>query len=273
LVLKNPSYYPIRTYHDFEHTEAETIVDPVTGIWEELTKLNPYEMVVIQYMLRPIDASWTKAGYQLVKKLKGEPGANKEPRDKFVGAILGLFGALIDPLIPKGEPSKSKSTKDEPPSLMLHLSEGEKEIINVVERKMSKLAYSTKIRILLVAPKEKMVSTPINSAIIGAYKSHWHTAINSLKPDTDHWTNIKYWAFKEWEQPIHDIRLKYRKRRHMHMIRKRWFPHGRPPFILNTEELATILHFPGIDVTVPKIKTVEVAKVQPPPELPIAPID
>lgn len=267
-VLKNQSYYPIRTYLDFEHSTAETFVDPVAGIWEELSKISPYEMVVMQYIFRPIDASWTYGGYQLIKKLKGEPGANKEPRDKIVDLISGFLGMLIDPFMPRGEPAKTK-TKEEAPSLMLHLSEGEKAKISSVERKLSKLAYQVKMRYLYIAPREKYSYTPNSTAIVGALKSHWHTDLNSLKPDTDHWTRIRYWLFKKWEQPIHDLRLKYRKRRHMHMIRTRWYFHGRPPFILNTEEIASLLHFPGIEVTVPHIDKVQVTKIQPPPELPV----
>ena len=56
----------------------------------------------------------------------------------------------------------------------------------------------------------------------------------------------------------------------MKLIRRRYYFWGPPPYVLNTEEVASLLHFPGIEVTVPQIEKVEVTKVQPPPELPVA---
>lgn len=266
--LKKNDAYPIRSYLDFEHATAETFVDPVDGVWEALGKLNPYEMFIIQYIFRPIDDSWKEAGYKLVKKLKGEPEAIKEPEDpvgKFLGKILGPFlDAFIRPTATITRP------KPEPlPSLMLHLSEGEKMVISAIERNLSKLGYQSKIRCLYIAPHEKYNPSPIYTAIIGAFKSVGATNLNSLKPDTDRWTKVRYWVFREWEKPIIELRLKFRKRKYMNMIRKRWYLHGAKPYVLNSEEIATVLHFPQTQVKVPQIEKVVETKAQPPPELPV----
>lgn len=268
-ILKKDDAYPIRSYLDFEHSSAETFIDPIDGVWETLSMLNPYEMAVVQYIFRPIDDAWKEAGYQLVKKLKGEPEALREPEDKLGKWTGKLLGPLLDAII-RPTPSEGAKRKDEPPpSLMLHLSEGEKEVISAVERNLSKLGYQTKIRFLYLAKKEMYNPSPIYTAIVGAFKSFSATNLNSLKPDTDHWTKVRYWIFQNWEQPILSLRLMWRKRRHMSTIRRRWYFHGRPPYVLNTEEMATLLHFPKTEVTVPQIEKVAVTKVQPPPELPI----
>src|SRR3989344_7693238 len=114
--------YPIRTYLDFEHSTAETFVDPVTGIWEEMAKMNPYEMLIVQFFLRPIDDDdWKKPGYELVQKLKGVPEANKRPED-WLPKVLGVvFGPILDAFIRPGETKPAARKQDEPPSLMLHL--------------------------------------------------------------------------------------------------------------------------------------------------------
>ena len=265
-----PNYYPIRTYLDFEHSTAETFVDPAAGIWEEMAKMNPYEMLLIQFYLRPIDdEDWKAPGYQLVQKLKGVPEANKKPEDWF-GKVLGaIFGPILDAFIRPGE-AKPVHKQEEPPSLMLHLSEGEKDIINTIERKLSKLAYQTKIVFLYVAPKEKFNVRPVWGAIVGSFKSVNAHNLNAVKPDTDRWTKVNYKIFKNLEKPIVTLRTDHRKARFMRRIRRRWYFWGPAPNIMDTEELATLLHFPQIDVTVPNIERVEVTKVQPPPELPVA---
>ena len=246
-------------------------MDPITGMWEELGKISPYEMVLIQYIMRPIgdEGHWRDKGYKLVKKLKGMP---QEEKDDLVVKLLGaIFGPLLDAFIRPTPSETKKRTMEQPPSLMLHLTDAEKKIIDAIEKKMSRLCYQTKIRYLYISPKEKYNPSPVHTAIVGSMKALTSSVLNGLKPDTDHWTKVKYWLFKQWEKPIVDLRLRTRKRRHFNLIKKRFYFHGRPPTILNTEELATIIHFPMITVTVPPIDKVTVTKVQAPPELPIVP--
>lgn len=271
-----PNYYPVRTYYDFEHSATDTFVDPVTGLWEELGKLNPYEMLIMQYIIRPInDDDWKAPGYQLIKKLKGEAEALAEPEEP-AGKILSMiFGPFIDIIIRRTKPERPIYKPELPPSLMLHLSEGEKDIINAVEKKLSRLAYQVKITFLYVAPKEKFAPRPVWGAVVGAMKSINAYNLNALKPDTHRWTRVTYWAFEELEKPIVRLRLNTRKREFMKRVKKRFYFWGPPPNVMSTEELATILHFPQIlesAVLVPQIDKVSVTKAQPPPELPIAPL-
>jgi hypothetical protein len=259
--------YPIKTYYDFEHASADTFVDPMTGMWEELGNLNPYEMYVIQFILRPMGNEWKKKGYNLVKKLKGEPEANREPIDWFGAALGKIFGSLLDIFIRPTPPERPP--KEELPSLMLHLSEGQKEVIYAIERNLSKWGYQTKIHCLYLAAREHFDYSRIITAVIGAFKAHGSANLNALKPLLKRWTKINYWVFKEWEKPIHDLRLKWRKRLYMKWITRRWYFGGPPHYILNTEELASLIHFPQIEVKVPPIEKVAVKKVPPPPELPV----
>lgn len=264
--------YPTKTYHDFEHPEAETIVDPIVGLWEELSKISPYEMYVMQFVLRPIaDEDWKEKGYHLVKVLKKERETLEEKEDILMTIVRTITGPILDFFIrPTPKTVVKKGGGEElPPSMMLHLSEGEKAVIAAVERKLSKWTYQTKIHCLYIAPREKYNPGPINNAVIGAIKNFGGANLNALKPLLKRWTRVHYWLFKKWEKPIVTLRLKFRKRKYMRLISTRWYFWGPPPNILSTEELASILHFPGIEVTVPQIEKVVVTKVPPPPELPI----
>lgn len=268
MVLKKEDAYPIRSYLDFEHSSADTFVDPVEGLWEELGKINTYEMVVVQYMFQPVDDHWKEGAKKLIDKLKGMPEKKEGSRvAEMVGTVTNpLLDIVINPTPSEG----AKHKKEEPPSMWMHMSEGQKAVVTAIERNISKLGFKTKIRYMYIAPKEKYNPSPVRTAVVGSFKSLGAWDLNSLKPDTDHWTQVKYFLFKDWEKPIHDLRLQYRKRHFMHMIRTRWFLHGPRAYVLNIEEIATILHFPRITVTAPQIEKVSVTKVQPPPELPVA---
>lgn len=265
--------YPIKTYYDFEHSTAETFVDPITGLWEELSKLNPYEMYVMQFMLRPIgDEHWKEHSREVVKKLKGEP--EKKSTNWFSIIFSTILGPVLDILIrPSAEGGSYQSEKYEPPSLMLHKTEGEKEVIAAIEKKISKWGYQTKIHCLYIAPREKYDFGRINRAVIGSIKSFGGANLNALKPLLKRWTKVNYFLFKELEKPIVELRKKFRKRKYMFLIRNRWFFWGPPANIMSTEEIASILHFPHTEVQVPNIDRVSVAKIQPPQGLPISDMD
>ena len=270
LIMPKDNAYPFRTYMDFEHSTAETFIDPVTGIWEELTKLSPYEMFIIQYIFRPWSEDWKKKGYKLVEDLKGVP--KKHGKNWFLEVLGALIGPFLDIIIrprPAVGGARKQTVREEPPSLMLHLTEGEKDVISAVENKLSKLSYKVKIRCMYIAPKAKYNPGPVYSPIIGAFKSLRGSDVNSLKPDTKRWTKPHWWLFREWEKPIVNLRNNFRKAKFWSSMRRRFFFHGAPSFYLCTEEIATILHFPQSEVTVPRIERVDVTKVQPPPELPI----
>ena len=269
MILRKEDAYPIRTYYDFEHAAAETIVDPMTGVWEELGKLNPYEMFVIQHFFRPVDDSWKEHGYTLVDKLKGAPGEGGGQGwvISIVNAVVGFFLDII--IRAPAAVGVTKHEQTPAPSQMIYPTGGQRLVLDAVERNLTKLGYATKINHLYIAPREKFNPSPVYTAIIGAYKSVGSSALNALKPDTDTWTKPKYWFFGEWEKPLLEMRRKYRERHFMHVLLRRWFFGGQHPYVLNTEEIATILHFPQMDVTVPQIDKVPVKKVVPPPDLPV----
>src|SRR3989344_293265 len=268
--------YPIKTYRSFEHPTAETIVDPIAGLWEEMGKISPYEMFILQFVLRPVGDEWKDHARELVKKLKGVPEEHGH-RPDFVGGIMGWFQPFIDIIFdallrPDFETdSKMTRVKEEPPSLMLHLTENEKQIITQVENKISRWCYQVKIHGMYIAPKEKYNPTLLLRSVIGSFKAFGTESMNTLKPVLKRWTRVKYAVFKNWEKPATDFRLKWRKRKYFRYMKSRFWFHGQPANIMSPEELATLIHFPQLTVTVPHIAMVEVAKEQPPANLPINP--
>lgn len=269
----NRTEYPIKTYRYWEHPTAETMVDPIAGLWEELGKISPYEMFILQFVLRPIGDEWKPHARALVQKLKGVPEyqdghAQDNPMLGFIGKIIG---PALDVMLRPDFDVKPGHTKEEPPSLMLHLTEQEKQIITQIENKIGRWCYSTKIHGMYIAPREKYKPTLLLRAVIGAIKAFGTDNMNALKPLLSRWTRVKYFIFPQWEKPIVEFRLKWRKRKYFKFMKRRFWFHGPPPNIMSSEELATLIHFPQMTVTVPQIEKVRVVKEQPPSDLPVVP--
>jgi hypothetical protein len=54
------------------------------------------------------------------------------------------------------------------------------------------------------------------------------------------------------------------------IVKQFWLPFFHPPInVLNTEELATLWHFPGQIMRVPTLERIESKEASPPPNLPM----
>ena len=275
----NRNAYPIKTYKFFEHPTAETMVDPIAGLWEALGKISPYEMFIVQFVLRPIGNEWKKHAVEHVQRLKGVPKYLGHHEDGIMKWANLFLTPAFDMILRPDFETKNSRKQEEPPSLMLHLSEGEKQIIAQVENKLSHWTYQTKIHCMYVAPKEKFNPTLPLRAVIGAFKAFGAAKsggeglyeLNTLKPLLRRWTKVNYFMFKDWERPITKFRVNWRKRKHFKFMKNRFWLHGPAPNIMSTEEIASLIHFPQTMVKVPQIERVQVTKEQPPADLPIVP--
>lgn len=276
----NRNEYPIKTYKLFEHTSADTIVDPIAGLWEALGKISPYEMFMVQFMMRPIGNEWKEHGRKYVQKLKGVPEYQGEHESGIMGWANLFLTPIFDMILRPDVEGHTNSRKQEaPPSLMLHLSESEKTVISQIENKLSHWCYQTKIHCMYIAPKEKYNPTLTLRAVIGAFKAFGAAQslgegmyeLNTLKPLLRRWTKVNYYIFKEWEKPITRFRVNWRKRKYFKFMKARWWFHGPAAQIMSSEELATLIHFPQMTVTAPNIERVEVTKERPPDDLPVVP--
>lgn len=143
------------------------------------------------------------------------------------------------------------------------LTSGEAEIIKAIERDVSKLGFDIGIRALYLARKDRFNAINIPS-MIGSMKQYNAVNLNGFKPARA--TSLDYWwELKKWREPRMKIKMvdAYRKRSYFYM------PYPRKPFVLNTEELATIFHFPGRVAETPTFGRIEAKKGEPPAGLPI----
>ncbi len=275
---KNDNAFPIRTYaqdQSFEHSSQETFIDPLGNLLEAMSNLQPYELLVWQVACQPVNDDWKEHTKHLLDKLKGVPKKHEESWfDTIMFAPFRLLGdalmAFLNPPDPHAKPAKPD--KPDAPSQMQHKSDVEKMVITAVEHAMSKVSYKVKVRGLYLAPKGKFNKGLRVPEIVGAVRNFDDSNLNGLKPDLGHtWTDKGFKISERLERPYIQQNILLRKRHMLHNFMGRSVWRGSGETIMNTEELATIFHFPQSQYTrVSQLERVHTVKSAPPMDLPIA---
>ena len=253
LELTEEDAYPIKTYVDYgldnESLKEEVKTDPISFTLEYLSSLGPGEYAFIQIMVQAAKERFKKPGTWLAKQ---------DWKDE--GKILIRKLSKLD--------EASKAGKDTPviPS-MFKLTPGETEVIKAVERGLGKIGFDCGIRIMYAA-REGNYSLPnqlgisnlfaqYNTLNLNGFKFGSTTGVDSVLQD---WLGISKINVKKLKAILLDA---YRQRSYFYP------PYQYKPFVLNTEELATIFHFPGGVAGAGGLKRVASKKGEPPLNLPI----
>ncbi len=258
-ILGNKNCYPIRTYPMFEEAVEEQRIDTVAFIMEAMAKLKDNEQMWIQLIVRPVGGDWAKEGEAIINKLLGIV----EEKKKGWLADFQWLGFTLDELIaaPFEHPSQEVKRKEEKAmNMKLLLSNpSTKDIIDGIREKISKIAFETTIRFIYIDKRETFKRDNISS--VSAFLKQFSTQnLNSFKPDSKTLPSVKGLSKEK--------RNNWRKRMVYERYRDIEFSPGKPP-ILNTEELATIYHFPIAAVGTTELEKVSSRKGGPPSSLPM----
>lgn len=244
-VLAKEDAYPIKTYVDYgldrESTKEEFKTDPMTATLEFLGSLGKDEQLWIQILIRaPEDRiSDPKSFLGLGKKSWQKQGQD-----------------LMEEITKKSQPQGDKFGR--------FLTTVEQDTIKAISRSISKIGFDTGIRAIYLARKGFFSPTNIKG-IMGILRQYAAGDLNSFKPSQT--TSFDF----PW-QDYRKIRVTKKKADLFKAyVRRGYFykPFYRKPFILNTEELATIYHFPGGVAQTPMFGRIESRKVEPPINLPV----
>ena len=292
-----PDPYPIKTYKKFEletQTKEEKRIDPLAGLLEGMATLGPGEQMWIQIVAKPIreEKEWIKEGLALKDELAGRKEEKpksmiREAFDILVTGVPAGYEAkrqMEESVTTKGTQLKWETTrqtereskliispkKEEKGGIPaeMKLTPGEREIVLAIEEKISKFGFDCNIRYIYLGKRDAFFR-PRARIPFGFFKDVSSEHMGGFKPDKRFLTKSKSVFF--W---FLDKRILYlKKRRLFRYYCKRWipfFPRAGGTFVLNTEELATLFHFPGRMVApAPAVPRVEVKKGEAPPGLPV----
>jgi hypothetical protein len=268
--LLRPDAYPIKTYPKFE-TEHEALeekrIDPLAQLLEAMAKTGPGEQIWVQFVAKPItdqQVPWVTEA----EKIKNELARREEKKTGFDRPlIVDAMDVLVTGNVPGGPTSETKEII--PPEMKL--TPGERETLAAVEQKTSKLGFESTVRFIYLGNKENFFKAKLRLPLsfFGAFSTQ---DLNAIVPyGQPYITKVK----TSWFLPKNlykERALYFRKRRILRNYKMRVgpkFPGHGGTFVLNTEELATMYHFPGKQqASAPFIQRIEAKKGEAPSELP-----
>ncbi|MDP1538548.1 MAG: hypothetical protein Q8M00_00770 [bacterium] len=248
--LWRDDHYPIKTYIDFEterEKEEEEVVDPVAGLLEAMAKINKGEQLWIQFLLDPVGdadlplslSKWRKKGEELRDKLARRPGpAAAKP------IIQEAAGILITGKVPE---AKKEEKEIIPPEMKL--TPGEREVLAAIEKKMAKPIFETTIRFIFLGRRDAWFKQNFR-LVLSYFNQYANSNLNALYPDGKSLTKIHKSVFFPFLN-MKFIRSRRQYLRARKLFRKYtnrftpFFPMPGGTFMLNTEEVASLFHFPS----------------------------
>jgi len=241
--------YPIKTYVDYgldKDPKEEFKIDPMTPMLEMLGSLGKGNQMWIQILVRA-----TKKDNKKVGGLFGKPSDWKKEGEDLIEELRKKYS--------KQEPKPGQTfTSDR------ILTKGQQEEIAAIQRSISKPGFDCGIRGVYLAKGDTFDATNI-PGLLGAFKQYNSNELNGFKP-----SNVTGFDFP-WED-FRGKRLSEKKATLFNAyIQRSYFhpPYKRKSFVLNSEELATIFHFPGSVAETPTFERIESKKVESPTNLPI----
>lgn len=282
LMLRKPNPYPIKTYQKLETgTEPleEKRVDPIARLLEGLASLKEGEQIWIQFFIEPIvsEIPWVAEGEKIRDALAKREKLKPKPK-----SIIGtLFDLTIDTIKraadillailegktpPEPEGIKPEEKEMFPPEM--RLTPGEREIVEEVERKISKCGFAVTIRIIYIGKKEVFFK-PRLGIPFSFFGSSQTQHLNSFKLVPG--TSTKVRSTLAWYLDKRKAFLKKRRMFRNHVKRySPYFPRPGGVSVLNIEEMASLFHFPGSLVApTPSLPRIESRREEAPPTLPI----
>lgn len=269
-ILTKPSVYPIKTYKHFEHMmgEPETqYKDPMAALMDLMSSLKKGEQLWYQILIMPISDKWNQEGEEEIMKIVEEKKGGAGFLGSTVDWLIKILGDLSELVYSIWGDIEEKKEEKEAQFKMMNLKPRQKKQVEEIQEKVGKLGFGVKIRYVYVAKKEVMNKNKVTYGMTGHMKQFNFNDLNSYKPDIGDrgtLTRVKYGII------LGNYRLNYRKNRLIAAYKYRSDLRGRMPHILNTEELASIWHFPvEASVKAPLIQKAPGRKAEPPAGLPV----
>ncbi|MFA6017830.1 MAG: hypothetical protein WCT28_02525 [Patescibacteria group bacterium] len=265
MVFAEKSYFPIRTYKEFEHQGEKDFrfKDPLLPIIEFLGKMKEREYFWIQIIIQPPDSqTLVKEGAEYLNAMMG-----KEKKQK-----PSAFGALAENVLwlPKGiltqvagvgfGEAAHEEKKDD--FRMFRMTSHERLIMDAVAEKISKVTWKTKIRWVSSGPKKKFSRGLMASSAKGMFATFNHQYMNRLGLFAPSVPKNDY-IWQEWQ-------MAGKQRKLVSRYKRRSGGEGADWLYMNVEELATLFHFPAADARTPVLSNVGARRAEAPDTLSFA---
>ena len=237
LGLKNKYALPIKTYEMMD-------VDPLNEVSNSLSKFKTEEEgAALQLVIIPAKGNWYALGKSIAHKMQ----QGKQLKDVHSNSVIKKMGTEIGKglgdVMHEMAGSKSKNENFSANREIIQLTPEEQELIKSIERKSSKVGFEVNIRLLASADSQERADE-ILAQIENSFAQFENPEVNYFKV-------LKRFKTK-------DVSFDYIFRNF----------NEESAVILNTEEIASIFHFPISTTETPKIKWLKAGAAPPPINIP-----
>jgi len=235
LELKNKYALPIKTY---EHMD----VDPLNEITNSLSKFKTEEEgASVQLVLVPAEDGWRGLGHSIAHNMQ----QGKQLKDVHSNSVMskinkGIGSGIMDVLSPKSNKHEDNPYQDKG---QIQLTPEEQELIKNIEGKSNKTGFKVNLRLLSSASSQERADE-ILAQMENAFSQFENPGVNYF--------NVKARS-KGKEVAFNYIFRNFEENNSM---------------ILNTEEIASLFHFPISTTETPNIKWLKSGSATPPVNIP-----
>jgi hypothetical protein len=246
------SHVPIKTYTAYklhEDPKEEFKIDPITPVIEFLGSLRKGEQAWIQICIRAHGKDRPKPGTWF-DKVDWKYEANEDLKKRM----------KRDVKIDKEKPLNPNT---------MSLSKWEKEAVDLIEQNLSKIPFDCGIRAIYLAKTSAFRSSSV-AGLSGSFRQYGAQNLNGFKATKAPGVNYP-WQDRSGKKVLGQKKSLFNKYKARAFFYEEFIPtgYGGKPFVMTTEELATIYHFPGDVSKTPTLSRITAKKAEPPANLPI----
>ena len=234
LFLKKNSIFPIKSYPKFKS-------DPLNGLISTFSKFKVKEKGVIQVLVKPSSVNWGKMTKQVITKVQEGKKINEALNEVFGNKVIKAFKVFNEFF---GSAKNKKDKELDKVKEQHRLTPMEEELLKDLESEASKACFDVAIRIVVAGKDEEIVKRDLDNLINSFSQYNIFEYGNTFSAEIS----------KNQNKLINDFIL-------------RNFSDDKK-YVLNTEELASIFHFPSPRLDVPNIRWLLAKRVAPPIEIP-----
>ena len=231
LKTKRDFLFPVKTYNKME-------ADPINSLLNVMSKLGHNEALAVQFVVRSANGRWHKKVSDFVRLVHKTSSIDAALKQRGFGKVLAELGGLIRSAKPKNPAEKQWEAPK-------RLSAMEEEALKNIESKNAKAGLDVNLRIVASA-RDKGVAQHYLSNLASAFSQYNHYEYGNSFPAA---------AVSRGRKKIIKDFI-YRR-----------FDEG-ASFLFNTEEMASLFHFPLPSAETPNILWLMAKQAPAPPNIP-----
>lgn len=250
--FSQPNPFPLKTYVDYgldKDPDEENENDPLAPMIEMFGSIKPNEMIAMQYVIRA--------------HKKEKRGGFFSKADDFTKRVKNERKKIIETIGQTRRPTLTES-----------------KLIEALERSLQKHVFDTGIRVIYFAKEKSAYDNTTVTSIRNIFRPFSaafsndkdpdlasYARFNSIGPTNDEKTTDFDYPWQDYK----GIRMIRRKTKQLDAFKRRMFfyaPYVDHDYLLTTEELATLFHFPGSVVSTPGLDRIQSKRGEAPTNLP-----